>query len=532
MKKIGTYISAALVLSACGGSGGSSSPATPADTDGFTLTAIDGYLFGAEVCIDENEDRKCGVGEEVLGSTDENGQFAVPSSAADRPLAIRAIVNQTVDQDDGLPITEAFDLAAPAGSTFITPFTHLAAVQNKTLEQVATDLGVDVSVIAADYIAGKSGGDANDAKQAHKIAQFIVDELQNGTDIDDDLVNRSIALKEAIDDVLEQDSIADIDTLIFVVADNGAVTNTEIPSLNYATTGVSEYFTIWFDVEGECGLGANEWVVEKVRYAPEQDEYSLSNCAESATATFNYTETGPLSLDGVLATWETFDPVEVNKRTQYVPAYEAFKGCFFEGSGPYADSCSSAETTYEFTDAQKANQLLASLRGSQDASNGIAEITVTWVATLTEYTQGAAFLIGDSVGMQCDLNDPAQVGEVGSESQTWSRNQGEVTVTSDASESGDFWSLDFNSAQESVGKDYVETEIDPTGEANDIFSNEFDISELYTWSDEQGAFVGSLNETITLTWNIDNSASICVYSYDVVATPQGSQSEINAFLGR
>ena len=123
------------------------------------------------------------------------------------------------------------------------------------------------------------------------------------------------------------------------------------------------------------------------------------------------------------------------------------------------------------------------------------------------------------------------MGEVGTETQTWSRDGTEVTVTSDASEPGSFWLLDFTQSTLTVGKTYQETEADPTGEPGDIFENVFDISESYTWDSEQGAFIGELAETITLSWSIDGSESVCEYTYSVVATPQGTEAETSAFLG-
>ena len=67
------------VLSACGGGGGSSSNAggtSSAKTKPTTITVIDGYIQGATVCVDKNNNGVCEDGE-TKGTTDVNGKVTL-----------------------------------------------------------------------------------------------------------------------------------------------------------------------------------------------------------------------------------------------------------------------------------------------------------------------------------------------------------------------------------------------------------------------------------------------------------------------
>jgi hypothetical protein len=102
----------AIALSGCGGSSSSSSGSVT-----LSGTAVDGYLVGSEVCVDDNADGVVDAGETCTASaTDATGDFSVTATAT-APVIIRGGSDATT----GL-VFEG-ELTAPAGSTMITPLT-------------------------------------------------------------------------------------------------------------------------------------------------------------------------------------------------------------------------------------------------------------------------------------------------------------------------------------------------------------------------------------------------------------------------
>ena len=105
----------AIALSGCGGSSSSSSSSSGSVT--LSGTAVDGYLVGSEVCVDDNADGVVDAGETCTASaTDATGDFSVTATAT-APVIIRGGSDATT----GL-VFEG-ELTAPAGSTMITPLT-------------------------------------------------------------------------------------------------------------------------------------------------------------------------------------------------------------------------------------------------------------------------------------------------------------------------------------------------------------------------------------------------------------------------
>ena len=261
----------------------------------------------------------------------------------------------------------------------------------------------------------------------------------------------------------------------------------------------------------DCGP---DWLVEETSF--DGTSYTLDLCGTGTDI-----ETGSYEVlsSGVIF-WPGFG--EYIARKSFDSDRQAFYACSAD-TELAALECPASEQFLNFLNKSDAEAYVAE-------QNANPELTVSWEAELTAYSQGDLFET-ESATMQCDSGGGPTVGEVGTETQTWSRDGTEVTVTSDASEPGSFWLLDFTQSTLTVGKTYQETEADPTGEPGDIFENVFDISESYTWDSEQGAFIGELAETITLSWSIDGSESVCEYTYSVVATPQGTEAETSAFLG-
>ncbi|WP_420997426.1 hypothetical protein ACKI2N_024715 [Cupriavidus sp. 30B13] len=144
----------ASMLAACGGGGDSSNqlapsaPATP--TPAITGKAIDGYLVGADVCLDLNSNNACDANE-PSAITDADGNFSLPydGDASGKRLLVQVT-----------PSTR--DLARPAGFQFPASFT-LSNVVTGSAAQIVTPL---TTMVAAQVEAGFTQAEAIAAIQA------------------------------------------------------------------------------------------------------------------------------------------------------------------------------------------------------------------------------------------------------------------------------------------------------------------------------------------------------------------------------
>ncbi|MEB2604612.1 hypothetical protein SB384_33690 [Burkholderia cenocepacia] len=184
---LGLSITAA--LAACGG-GGDSGPSQPSAGGGGTPTtpapvvtgkAIDGYLIGATVCLDLNNNGVCDSGEPTA-VTDGTGQFSIPYSgdATGKKLLVQ-VTPTTKDQSRpaGFQFPAAFTLSQviqPTTSQIVSPLTTLVGAQMQTglsrpqaVAAVQNLLGKQVDP-NADYLAN------NDAA-TQALAVQIVDKL-------------------------------------------------------------------------------------------------------------------------------------------------------------------------------------------------------------------------------------------------------------------------------------------------------------------------------------------------------------------
>ena len=161
-------------------------------------------------------------------------------------------------------------------------------------------------------------------------------------------------------------------------------------------------------------------------------------------------------------------------------------------------------------------------------------IQVTWVQTLTEYTQGDFFsLNGGSSTMQCDAGRNRQIGDEDSYSVELVRISNTVIASLIESSDNDdeAWTYNFNpdSLTLSISESY--TDADPTGEVNDSYSDYWEIEESYQWNSNSGNFTGELIENNDLGWDMDDSVSSCRRTFSIVMTPTSNQSQVNVFLG-
>jgi uncharacterized repeat protein (TIGR04052 family) len=173
---------AAAVLTACGGGGGS----TPAATASLAGVVADGYLTGAKVCLDRNENTVCDAGE-PFDTTIAGGKYIITGIASGDeskyPIVAEVPASATDSDFVGTTVGKAFVLTAPKGNTTVTPLSSLvhqelqatpALSAASAAANVKTALGITSDPLS-DYIATPNG-------DAHIRAQMITQSLKNNAD--------------------------------------------------------------------------------------------------------------------------------------------------------------------------------------------------------------------------------------------------------------------------------------------------------------------------------------------------------------
>ena len=170
-----------VIINGCGG-GGSSSTASATQSLGGNV--IDGYITGANVCLDTNNNGVCDTGEPSATST-ANGAYTLSYPSGTNVSKLNVIVDVpagAVDADNpNTPIAKSYQLQAPASnSTSVTPLTTLIVSTIKTnptltvqaaATQVATAMGLPTANLLQDYVATASTGIKNVAQMANAVIQ-------------------------------------------------------------------------------------------------------------------------------------------------------------------------------------------------------------------------------------------------------------------------------------------------------------------------------------------------------------------------
>ena len=170
----------------------STTPTTPTPTtplaSTITGTAADGYLRGAKVCLDVNENGVC-EDAEPQDTTIAGGVYVItvaPGIDIDKPLLVE-VSAQTVDEDDGELVGKPYVMKAPAGKhQFVSPITTLvqqeiennpalSAADAETKVKTALSMVDDTEVSLFDDFVAKQKIDANKEKYTdlHKTARVI-----------------------------------------------------------------------------------------------------------------------------------------------------------------------------------------------------------------------------------------------------------------------------------------------------------------------------------------------------------------------
>ncbi|MBB1465544.1 AAA family ATPase [Vibrio sp. SG41-7] len=183
------------------GSGSSSSSST------YSVTAIDGYLKGAEVWLDLNSNFVLDEGEPTVTSGD-GGVAVLDVAGIDNPesypVVVRAIANQTVDEEQGL-VTTDYVMSAPAGETSVTPLSTLVHV---ILEQTSADGDTAEQIEEKKQLAIAKVSDQLGIPVDNILGDFIEDGNSDAAYAAENIVASNILpdTPEDLSDVAEEDS--------------------------------------------------------------------------------------------------------------------------------------------------------------------------------------------------------------------------------------------------------------------------------------------------------------------------------------
>ncbi|NRA25006.1 MAG: hypothetical protein HRU08_11140, partial [Oleispira sp.] len=163
----------------------------------------DGYLSGAKVCLDLNNNKACDENAPVTFSTaggvftfDDVTQAQIDSA----PLLVEIIEGETIDEDNpGVFIDKKYTLTAPVGYTFVSPLTTMVqseiedtGISREEAEgSVQAKLGTTLDLVA-DYVAGSiSGANSDEFERLHKVARVTTVVLQTNIALVEDVLTET-----------------------------------------------------------------------------------------------------------------------------------------------------------------------------------------------------------------------------------------------------------------------------------------------------------------------------------------------------
>lgn len=227
-------IATSVLLASCGGGGNSSgnpdtglfNPEEPEPTVAISGLAADGYLIGATVCLDLNENKACDAGEPSAETQAPDGSWTIDEGTQEQvdnfPIVLIADPATTTDTDTDAAVAGEFVLTAPAGSEFVSPLTSLV----QALVEAGTSTADAISQIEGDFAdLGITSWDADYIEEgnddvhlaAQVITQVLIDTFET---LGDDQATVEAALEVAAAEVDEVVTI--ISTTDFVEGTTGA----------------------------------------------------------------------------------------------------------------------------------------------------------------------------------------------------------------------------------------------------------------------------------------------------------------------
>lgn len=157
-----------LALYGCGSD--KDSPSAASST--YSVKAIDGYLRGALVWLDLDQDFQ--LDDNEPSATSQSGGVAELdvsgiANPENYPVVVQAIRGETVDEDTGNAVSNDFTLSAPPGTAQVTPLStlvHIEVTSGSSADvasaqtKIANQLGISEQDTLSDYKASGSSGAA------------------------------------------------------------------------------------------------------------------------------------------------------------------------------------------------------------------------------------------------------------------------------------------------------------------------------------------------------------------------------------
>lgn len=224
-----------LAMAGCSDSGGSSSSneetallekeetALP-EYVSFSGRVADGYLDGATVCLDINQNKQCDPTDPTTKSI-AGGKFSIDDATqAQRDkfaVLVEVIVNSTIDEDNkAVALSKPLTLTAPAGYDFISPLSTMvqnnieAGISTTDAEKIVqTKLGTTLA-LNSDYVAGKATGEnTEEYARLHQVAQVTARVISNNMEtLAEAAATNNIAIDNLITAIVNEvfDALADI----------------------------------------------------------------------------------------------------------------------------------------------------------------------------------------------------------------------------------------------------------------------------------------------------------------------------------
>lgn len=238
----------ALSLTACNGSDNSEEKTPAIKTSTLSGKAANGYLVGANVCLDLNKNGKCESNEPIT-TTAANGVYKLTIGQFDQhkyPLVVE-VTESTIDEDTNQPVGKAYTLSAPAAKgEFISPIStlvhYLMKQYNLELEEATTLLKAQLRYLPIenidlleDYIANKTHEQGLSYKKLHQVAQVTAmmlaenqsEVLKKLSEMGDDPANAHQVLStKALNEIKA------ISSYISEIDPDELITSAKIPSIN------------------------------------------------------------------------------------------------------------------------------------------------------------------------------------------------------------------------------------------------------------------------------------------------------------
>lgn len=235
LKKKITLAAVLVGMTALAGCGGSSTSATAPPTQTVAGVVADGYLTGAVVCLDTNNDKSC-AGETYKATSQTGGAYSIlnvtATDLAQYPIVVEVPVGAS-DSERGA-VTSAYFMSAPAGKPeFVSPLTTLVQNQIETnglsvteaVATVKTQLGLAALSPLDNYHPGVSGASAESvmaAGVAKVIATTIAD---NKAAIETALfADRPVTVQQVVNLIVQQvmQNLATVVQQVNIATNNGA----------------------------------------------------------------------------------------------------------------------------------------------------------------------------------------------------------------------------------------------------------------------------------------------------------------------